>query len=118
MLFPVPSPIIVPTSIIIIYTLEFRIQRSEFNLRILYIILHFRDLLYVYWESSNLPEMKSSKKEPVHLHVELNDVLARVGVFGPWQFRIVIMLMVASFIGGKTGLDKPFLIIFNSYPLH
>ena len=43
-------------------------------------------------------------KEPVHLHVELNDVLTRVGVFGPWQFRIAIMLMVASFIGGKTSL--------------
>ena len=62
--------------------------------------------------------VKGVMKEPVHLHVELNGVLARVGVFGPWQFRIVIMLMVASFIGGKIGLDKPFLIIFNSYPLH
>lgn len=38
---------------------------------------------------------------PVHLEVNLDDVLVRVGVFGKWQQKIVFMLMIASFIGGK-----------------
>ena len=39
--------------------------------------------------------------KPVHLEVDLDDVLTRVGVFGRWQKKIVFMLMLASFIGGK-----------------
>ena len=39
--------------------------------------------------------------KPVHLEVNLDDVLTRVGVFGRWQQKIVFMLMIASFIGGK-----------------
>ena len=38
-----------------------------------------------------------------HLEVNLDDVLVRVGVFGFWQKKIVFMLMIASFIGGKQG---------------
>ena len=34
--------------------------------------------------------------------VNLEDVLARVGVFGRWQQKIVFMLMIASFIGGNN----------------
>ena len=39
--------------------------------------------------------------KPVNLEVDLDDVLTRVGVFGRWQQKIVFMLMIASFIGGK-----------------
>ena len=46
-------------------------------------------------------EEATMMKPLVHLHVDLHDVLTRVGVFGPWQLRTVIMLMIASFIGGK-----------------
>ena len=41
------------------------------------------------------------KKPLVFLHVDLKEVLTKVGVFGPWQLRTVILLMIASFIGGK-----------------
>ena len=41
------------------------------------------------------------KPAPIHLEVNLDDVLTRVGVFGKWQLKIVVMLMIASFIGGK-----------------
>ena len=34
--------------------------------------------------------------------VNLEDVLAMVGVFGRWQQKIVFMLMIASFIGGNN----------------
>ena len=39
--------------------------------------------------------------KPVHLEVDMDEVLTRVGVFGRWQQKIVLMLMIASFIGGK-----------------
>ena len=47
-----------------------------------------------------------------HLEVNLDDVLLRVGVFGKWQQKIVFMLMVASFIGGKENE----IVLHNSYP--
>ena len=47
------------------------------------------------------------KEKPlVFLNVDLKDVLTKVGVFGPWQLRTLILLMIASFIGGKTRNDK------------
>ena len=55
-----------------------------------------------------LSEEATMKKEKplVFLNVDLKDVLTKVGVFGPWQLRTVILLMIASFIGGKTRNDK------------
>ena len=38
----------------------------------------------------------------VHLDVDMDHVLTKVGVFGRWQQRTVFLLMIASFIGGKT----------------
>ena len=38
----------------------------------------------------------------VHLDVDMDHVLTEVGVFGRWQQRTVFLLMIASFIGGKT----------------
>ena len=49
------------------------------------------------------------KKPLVHLHVDLHKVLTRVGEFGPWQLRTVILLMIASFIGGKYVINQALL---------
>ena len=43
----------------------------------------------------------------IHLDVDFDDVLTRVGVFGRWQQRTVVLLMIASFIGGKNRNFKP-----------
>ena len=36
------------------------------------------------------------------LNVNLDDVLTKIGVFGRWQQRTVLLLMIASFIGGNV----------------
>ena len=38
----------------------------------------------------------------IHLDVDFDDVLTKVGVFGRWQQRTVLLLMIASFIGGNV----------------
>ena len=43
----------------------------------------------------------------IHLDVDFDDVLTKVGVFGRWQQRTVVLLMIASFIGGKNRNFKP-----------
>ena len=58
---------------------------------------------------SLVSEEAAMKKPLVHLHVDLHKVLTRVGEFGPWQLRTVILLMIASFIGGKYVINQALL---------
>ena len=45
--------------------------------------------------------MKKLRHVKFELNVNLDDVLTKVGVFGRWQQRTVVLLMIASFIGGN-----------------
>ena len=46
--------------------------------------------------------MKKLRHVKFELNVNLDDVLTKVGVFGRWQQRTVVLLMIASFIGGNV----------------
>ena len=48
--------------------------------------------------------MKKLHLVKFELHVDLDDVLTKVGVFGRWQMRTVVLLMIASFIGGNLDI--------------